>query len=107
MNTFEERAGILEFDGGLPRPEAEAEAARITATYARNHGYQWASLRAVLPAYPLLLAVLPDKAGPVDSVPLGLAKVAVLGRRVARQGGFTGAHTISSTPGAVPLGEPG
>jgi hypothetical protein len=31
---FEERAGILEYDAGLPRPEAELEAARITATYA-------------------------------------------------------------------------
>lgn len=29
---FEERAGILEYDAGLPRPEAELEAARITAT---------------------------------------------------------------------------
>jgi hypothetical protein len=34
---FEERAGILEFDACLPRADAEAEAARIVATYARNH----------------------------------------------------------------------
>jgi len=44
--AFEERAGILEYDAGLPRPAAELEAARITATYARNRGYLWASLRA-------------------------------------------------------------
>jgi hypothetical protein len=44
---FEERAGILELDAGLPGAEAELEAARITA-YARNRGYLWASLRAAL-----------------------------------------------------------
>jgi hypothetical protein len=36
----QERAGILEFDAGMLRPEAELEAARITATLARNRGYQ-------------------------------------------------------------------
>lgn len=36
---FKERAGILEYDAGLPRPEAEIESARITATLARNRGY--------------------------------------------------------------------
>jgi hypothetical protein len=36
--AFEERAGILQYDAGLPRPDAELEAARITATYARNRG---------------------------------------------------------------------
>ncbi|MGH8591008.1 MAG: hypothetical protein ACREXX_17275 [Gammaproteobacteria bacterium] len=40
---FDERAAILEHDAGLPRPEAELEAARITATLARNRGYLWAS----------------------------------------------------------------
>ncbi len=42
--AFEERAGILEYDADLPRPEAELEAARITATLARNRGYAWATL---------------------------------------------------------------
>ncbi|MDQ3776823.1 MAG: hypothetical protein M3461_21975 [Pseudomonadota bacterium] len=37
--AFEERAGILQYDAGLPSPDAELEAARITATYARNRGY--------------------------------------------------------------------
>ena len=97
---FEERAGILEYDAGLPRAEAELEAARITATYARNCGYQWASLRSALSAYPELLASLPEKAGPVDSLPLGVSKVAVLsGRRVLRQGVFTGEHELKETPG--------
>jgi hypothetical protein len=36
---FEERACILEYDAGIPRPEAEIEAARFTATYAPNSGY--------------------------------------------------------------------
>ena len=40
-----------------------------------------------LSAYPELLASLPEKAGLVDSLPLGVSKVAVLsGRRVLRQG---------------------
>jgi TubC N-terminal docking domain len=75
---FEERAAILEYDAGLPRPEAELEAARITATYARNCQYTWASLRAALAAYPELLAKLPETDGPVDALPLGVAKLAVL-----------------------------
>ena len=67
---FEERAGILEFDAGLPRPDAELEAARITATYAGNRGYLWASLPAALADHPLLLAQLPDRASPVDALSL-------------------------------------
>lgn len=95
--AFEERAGILEFDAGLPKPEAEREAGRITATYARNRGYLWDSLRTALAGYPALLSQLPDKPGPVDALPLGVAKVAVLkDRRVVRQGVFTGAHRIKA-----------
>ncbi|MGH8573668.1 MAG: hypothetical protein ACREX8_14010, partial [Gammaproteobacteria bacterium] len=70
---FEERAGILEHDAGLPMPEAALEAARITTTLARNRGYLWASLRAVLAEYPALLAVLPDRPGPVDALTFGVA----------------------------------
>lgn len=76
--SFEERAVILEHDAGLSGPEAEWEAARITATLARNRGYLWASLRFALFDYPELFAALPDKPGPVDALPLGVAKVAVL-----------------------------
>ena len=68
---FEERAGILEHEGGMPRPEAELEAARITATYARNKSYLWTSLRAALAEYPVLLSQVPDKPGPVDALPFG------------------------------------
>jgi hypothetical protein len=50
--AFEERAAILEYDAGLPRADAEREAARITAAYARNRGCLWASLRAALAGYP-------------------------------------------------------
>ena len=85
---FDERAAILEYDAGLPRPKAELAAARITVTYAWNQGYLWASLRAALAPYPSLLAQLPDTDGPVDALPLGTAKVAVLkGRRVGRSPG--------------------
>jgi len=66
---FEERAGILEYDGGMPRPEAELEAARITATYARNRGDLWDSLRTALVDYPALLTVLPAAPGAVDTLP--------------------------------------
>lgn len=88
---FEERAGILEHDGGLPRPEAEIEAARITATYARNRGYLWASLRAVFAEYPVLLSQVSATRGTVDTLPFGVAKHAALnGGQVVRQGTFTG-----------------
>jgi len=95
--SFEERAGILEYDAGLPRSQAEIEAARITATLARNRGHLWASLRAALADYPALLAQVPDTPGPVDALPLGTAKVAVLpGRRVVRQGAFGGEHEVKA-----------
>lgn len=52
-------------------------------------------MRAALSAYPELLASLPDKAGPVDSLPLGVSKVAVLpNRSVIRQGVFRGIQLI-------------
>lgn len=95
---FNERAAILEYDGGLPRAEAELEAARITATYARNAGYSWASLRMALSAYPELLAALPDSAGTVDSLPFGVAVVMVLaGKRVVRQGAYSIQPTRTGT----------
>jgi hypothetical protein len=58
---FEERSAILEFDAHLARPQAELEAARMTATVARNRGYLWASLRTALAGYPELLAKVPDR----------------------------------------------
>jgi len=92
---FEERAAILEHDAGLPRADAELEAARITATLARNQGYLWASLRTALADYPVLLSQLPNKPGPVDALSFGAAAVAVLpGGRVVRQGVFSGAHEV-------------
>lgn len=61
---FEERAAIHEFDGGLPRPEAEALARRSTAMVALAAGAPWAALRQALddPA-------LPDTMAPVDRLP--------------------------------------
>jgi len=94
---FEERAGILEHDAGLPRPQAELEAARMTATLARNRGYLWASLRGALAEHPVLLAQVPDTPGPIDALPLGVATLAVLpGRRVVRQGRFIGEHEATA-----------
>jgi hypothetical protein len=40
---FEEHAGILEYDAGLPRAEAQLKAAKLTATLAKRYGYGWAS----------------------------------------------------------------
>jgi len=35
--AFEERAAIMEFDGGMTRPEAEAAARIVIANARRNH----------------------------------------------------------------------
>jgi TubC N-terminal docking domain len=69
---FMERAGTIEHDAGLPRPEAELEAARLTATFARNRRYLWSSLRQALAEYPELADQVPDRPGKVDALPLGL-----------------------------------
>ena len=34
---FEERAGIMQFDGGLSREEAEKQAARIVSSYVKDY----------------------------------------------------------------------
>lgn len=63
---FEEHAGIL-YDAGLPRAEADAEAAKIAATFARNRSYSWASLRAALADYPVLLTQVPYRPRAVNA----------------------------------------
>lgn len=85
--AFEERAAILEHDAGLSRPQAELEAARMIATKARNLGYTWTALRQSLSRCPELLAMIPDRPGLVDALPLGVSRFAVLpGRVVVKQG---------------------
>lgn len=37
IEAFEERAAIMEFDGGMSRPEAEAAARAVIANARRNH----------------------------------------------------------------------
>lgn len=37
VEAFEERAAIMEFDGGMTRPEAEAAARIVIANARRNH----------------------------------------------------------------------
>jgi hypothetical protein len=117
---FEERAGILEHDAGLLRPEAEFGAAKLTATLARNRGYLWASLRVALSGYPALSPQVPDRAATVDSLPFGMASVHVRegakpgpvsgnvviakaeieaarkGRRAVRQGAFGGGQEVKA-----------
>lgn len=97
---FEERTEILIRGGGLPKPEAALEAAKSTATYARNAGFQWKALRMALSACPEALAALPDKDGKVDSLPLGLSRYAVTGGGwVVPQGEFTGPHEVTPATG--------
>jgi hypothetical protein len=79
---YEERAGILEYDGGLPRAEAEANARASTGLLARNLGLPWAALRLAFndPA-------LPDSPDPVDRPPYGLpAWCTTPDRKPCRQG---------------------
>ncbi len=50
--------------------------------------------------YPELLAKLPEKAGAVEALALGVSKLAVLsGKRIIRQGAFAGEHEVR--PGTV------
>jgi hypothetical protein len=96
---FEERTAILEHDAGLPRPEAQVEAARSTATLARNRRYTWESLRSTLSGYSALLSQVPDRAGKVDGLTWGgVTTVAVLkARPVLRHGAFVGSHHVTAT----------
>ena len=55
----------------------------------------WASLRAVLAGYTLLLSQVPDRAGTVDSLPFGTAAVHV--REGAKPGPVSGSIVITET----------
>jgi hypothetical protein len=89
-------AQILEALAGMSREEAGLEAGCIAGTLARNRRYRWTSLRTVLAGYPELLARVPDRDGPVDGLPLGVARHAVLkDRRVDKQGEFVGSSEKS------------
>ncbi len=88
---FAERAAILEYDAHLPREQAEAEAAAMTATLARNRGYPWGALRLALASRPDLAAEVPDSMAVVDKLLWGPARLAVIpGRRVVPQGAHFG-----------------
>jgi hypothetical protein len=67
LEHYQERAAIIEHDGGLPRAEAEANARASTGLLARNLGLPWAALRMAFndPA-------LPDSHDPVNKLPYGL-----------------------------------
>ncbi|SCC93433.1 conserved hypothetical protein [Thiomonas sp. X19] len=81
---FEERAAILECDGGLSRNEAEANARASTGLLARNLGLPWRALREALGD-----PDLPDTLTPVDGAAYGLPHwcVSPTGRAI-RQGFF-------------------
>jgi hypothetical protein len=90
---FEGRVGILE-RAGLPKAEAELEAARSTTTLARNRGCLWVSLREALAGYTVPLALVPDVEGSVDGLVFGVPEVHMLKDRVVRQGEFSGAQEV-------------
>ena len=71
ITAHEERAGILEHDAGLPRPEAKFEAAKITATYVRNRGLSMVGATGGPGELPRLSQV-PDTPARVDRLPLGV-----------------------------------
>jgi hypothetical protein len=90
---FDATARILDGLGCMPTDEARLEGARVAGALARNQRYLWSSLRAVLKDYPALLAMVPDRDGVVDALPLGVARHVVLkDGRVVKQGEFTGPH---------------
>lgn len=74
-------------DAGLPRERAETEAAKMTATLARNRGYPWRALRLALAERPDLAAQVPDTLDPADRLLWGVPRLAILPtRRVTPQG---------------------
>ena len=84
---WNERAAILEHDAGLPRAQAEEQAAAMTATLARNRAYPWQALRLALAERPDLAAQVPNEPGPVDRLLWGVPRLAILpSRRVIPQG---------------------
>jgi hypothetical protein len=80
---FEERAAILEYDGGLSHAEAEEQAKRSTALLARNMGAPWAALRQAVRDLSL-----PDTPHPVTHTPYPLPEWATTpdGQAVIPQG---------------------
>lgn len=81
---FEERAAILECDGGLSRHEAEANARASTGLLARNLGLPWRALREAFGD-----PDLPDTLTPVDGSPYGLPQWCLSPTgRVIQQGVF-------------------
>jgi hypothetical protein len=102
--AFEERAAILEHEGGLDGAEAEQEAAKMTATLARNRGYTWVALYAALGGR----WDIPNSLGPVDALPLGLAHYAVHQGEMVRPGRFrseTRAAKNECAGGRRPVGQ--
>jgi hypothetical protein len=68
---FDERAGIAEFDSGLPRPQAEAQALACCVTEWLNHNHLVHHQDAVSAAVGRIVMILPTASN--RSVTLGCA----------------------------------
>jgi hypothetical protein len=91
---FDATALILDGLGCMPADAARLEGARVAGALARNRRYRWTSLRTVLEGHPKIQAMVPDKGGVVDALPLGVARHAVLkDGRVEKQGEFVAPGT--------------
>jgi hypothetical protein len=92
---YEERAAILEYEGGLPRAEAEANARASTGLLARNLGLPWAALRLAFNDL-----TLPDSPDPVDRPPYGLPAWCITpdDRKPCQQGDYRHERYTSRRP---------
>ncbi len=85
---YQERSAVLQYDGGLPRAEAEAAARASVSLLARAAGMPWRALRQALGD-----DKLPDADSPVDTLPYGLPRwTTTPNGAVVPQG----VHTVSS-----------
>ncbi|MGH8604631.1 MAG: hypothetical protein ACREXR_18165 [Gammaproteobacteria bacterium] len=83
---YSEGVSILE---KMQIPAPELASAQMLCQYAMNAKHRWCALHAALEGVPELQAKIPSSDGVVDSLPLGVAKLALLRGKVIRQGAYS------------------